>query len=206
MSTEQNNQATAEQSKRALLAEKLADLHNKLADHTEKTTPEETLDSIIFWTDRKIIIDEILKVNTEYLKEMGKLSLAIQENKIAEPMDQMGLNSFMLANGKNVNLDKKYHAKIPASKQEEAFQWLVDNGFADTIKNVISQTFPAGEQGSKNLSDALEKIKETGLPFNLNKSIHASTLKALVKERMEKGEEVPMETLGVFVEKVIKIK
>lgn len=206
MPTDENNTTPKPKSRSEEIADEISDTLAKLEVHKKRLQPEGDLQRVIFWTERKLLIDQISKLSADFSKELNKQSLAIQEKQIAEPMDTIGLSSFQLKTGQNVELDKKYHAKIPVAKQEEAFQWLVDNGFADTIKNVISQTFPAGEQGEKNLGDALEKIKETGLPFDLNKSIHASTLKALVKERMEKGEEVPMETLGVFVEKVIKIK
>ena len=96
-----------------------------------------------------------------------------------------------------------YGASIPKDKQEGAFKWLRDNGLGDLIKNQIIVAFGRNEDNKAmayaNLAqgqgyEPVQKLK-----------VEPMTLKALVRERLESGKEMPTELFNVFAGNQTKI-
>ena len=79
----------------------------------------------------------------------------------------------------------------------KAYEWLRDNGYDDIIKNNVSVSFGRGEDDLANAFKAVAE-KEGYVPQQ-DTSIHAGTLKAFVRERIEAGDEFPMELFGAYV-------
>jgi hypothetical protein len=104
-------------------------------------------------------------------------------------MKEMNITKLKLSDGESVEVGKFYSASIPAEKQDEAFIWLRNNGLGDIIKNDITVTFGRGEDNKA----AQYAVLARGQGFEPVQKIgvHAQTLKALVRERMESGLDVP---------------
>ena len=104
-------------------------------------------------------------------------------------MKEMNITKLKLSDGESVEVGKFYSASIPAEKQDEAFTWLRNNGLGDIIKNDITVTFGRGEDNKA----AQYAVLARGQGFEPVQKIgvHAQTLKALVRERMESGLDVP---------------
>ena len=51
--------------------------------------------------------------------------------------------------GSSVEVKPFYSARIPASKSEEAFDWLRENGHGDLIKNQVSLEFGKMKQDNE---------------------------------------------------------
>ena len=60
-------------------------------------------------------------------------------------------------------------------------------------------------ENADELKEALQLVMDN-LPSSENKSIHSSTLSAFVRDKLEDGEEIPLDTFSVFrqVTSVIK--
>jgi hypothetical protein len=56
-------------------------------------------------------------------------------------MQQAGISMLKLADGSSVEITKKYAARVPTSKVDEAHDWLRANGYEDLIKNDLSLSF-----------------------------------------------------------------
>jgi hypothetical protein len=95
-----------------------------------------------------------------------------------------------------VSTKQEYYASIPAEKSGQAFAWLREHGYGAIIKNVISAEFGKGED--EKALEAATVLAEAGFKPSQKESVHPMTLKAFVKEQMEKGNEVPADLLGVF--------
>ena len=61
-------------------------------------------------------------------------------------MAELNLSKIDLEDGSSISVSKYYSASIPREKQEEAFNWLVDNEHGDLIKNQVSVSFVRGEE------------------------------------------------------------
>jgi hypothetical protein len=102
-----------------------------------------------------------------------------------------------MADGSKITVKPFYSASIPEENRAQAYEWLRDHGYDDIIKNTISVRFGRGED---ELSVRLLNLLGTqGYPAEQAQKIEPQTLKAWVKERVEKGQTVDTELFGVFI-------
>ena len=135
--------------------------------------------------------DEIEEKEKE-LKELKRKSELLSGEVIPTMMQEMNISTLKLADGSAVEVKPIYGASIPKDKQEGAFKWLRDNGLGDLIKNQIIVAFGRNED---NKAMAYATLAQ-GQPM---------TLKALVRERLESGQEMPTELFNVFAGNQTKI-
>ena len=136
----------------------------------------------------KNLEDEIRNAE-EGVKKLKEQARIISELEIPSMMKEMNITKLKLSDGESVEVGKFYSASIPAEKQDEAITWLRNNGLGDIIKNDITVTFGRGEDNKA----AQYAVLARGQGFEPVQKIgvHAQTLKALVRERMESGLDVP---------------
>jgi hypothetical protein len=96
-----------------------------------------------------------------------------------------------------------YGASIPAAKKEDAFTWLRKNGLGDLIKNEITVAFGRNED-NKAMAYATLAQGQGYEPIQKLK-VEPMTLKALVRERLESGQEMPSDLFNVFAGNRTKI-
>jgi hypothetical protein len=78
-----------------------------------------------------------------------------------------------------------------------AYEWLRENGYDDIIKNVVACEFGRGEDDQASAFKAF--AAKEGFPADQTESVHSGTLKAFVRERVEAGDDFPMELFGAYV-------
>ena len=98
----------------------------------------------------------------------------------------------------------KYGANISVANREKAFNWLRENGLGDIIKNEISVSF--GRNEDNKAADYAALAEERGFQPTQKLKVEPMTLKALVRERIEAGKELPTELFNVFVGNKTTIK
>lgn len=133
-------------------------------------------------------------------EELGKLKSKyreLSEVDIPSMLSELGLSEITLADGNKISTATYYSARISDDKRDEAFRWLNDNGFADIIKNTVSVSFGRDEDDSaRKLVDSLE---DNGYATAQKKWVEPMTLKAFVREQVEKGSDLPLETFNVYI-------
>ena len=131
------------------------------------------------------------------LKKKKEEELKLSEQDIPNLMQKAGAASIKLTDGTAVEIKPYYGARIPASRTEEAFDWLRENNFADLIKNNVTLTFGRNEDNmAKSLVDDL---RNKGHNVKQAEKVEPMTLKAFVREQIEKGKDVPADLFGVYV-------
>ena len=138
------------------------------------------------------------------LKDAKKELLKLTDEDLPASMAEMGLASFTLDDGSQIDVKPTYGASILVDNRPKAYEWLRDNGYDDIIKNNVSVSFGRGEDDRANAFKAVAE-KEGYIPQQ-ETSIHAGTLKAFVRERIEAGDEFPMELFGAYVGQRATIK
>ena len=131
------------------------------------------------------------------LKEEKKALLKLTDEDLPAAMQEVGINSFELEDGATVKVMPTYGASILVNNRPAAYDWLRENGYDDIIKNVVSCQFGRGEDDQASSFQAF--AVQQGYPAAQDESIHAGTLKAFVRERVEAGDEFPMELFGAWV-------
>jgi hypothetical protein len=112
-------------------------------------------------------------------------------------MAEAGMRKFVMEDGSLVDIKPFYGASIPKARQAEAFDWLRKNGFDDIIKNTVSVRF--GRNEDELCRRLLDLLGQQGYPAEQTEKIEPQTLKAWVKERVEKGQPVDSELFGVYI-------
>jgi hypothetical protein len=150
----------------------------------------------------KDLEDEILNAEAS-IKKLKEKALQLSAVEIPAMMDEMQITKLKLKDGESVEIKKIYGASIPVDQKEEAFQWLRNNGLGDLIKNEITVTFGMGED-NKAVSYA-DLARGSGFEPIQKIGVNPMTLKALVRERLESGQDVPADLFKPFAGNQTKI-
>jgi len=141
-------------------------------------------------------LENEIKQDEEALKNKKKSVAMLSEEIIPTMMTEMSLSSIKLADGSAVEVKPVYGASIPVAKREEAFKWLRDNGLGDLIKNEVTVSFGRNED-NKAANYAVLAQGQGYQPVQKLK-VEPMTLKALVRERIESGREIPSDLFNVY--------
>tara|TARA_R110002050_G_scaffold796_1_gene5636 strand:+ start:1932 stop:2492 length:561 start_codon:yes stop_codon:yes gene_type:complete len=135
----------------------------------------------------------------KYKEKADKISSEIIPNLLAE----QGLSSLKLADGSGVEVRKTYSCTAKKDSVESAFEWLRENGLGDLIKNEVAVQFGKGEDTRAN--DLLDLAEQEGYEPTQRQKVEPMTLKALFRERIEAGLDMPSEFFNTFVKDQTKI-
>ena len=179
--------------------------------------------TIDFEKDQEQVLDKTTNINklADKIKELQayQQQLAVQEDAIKQKkkdiehlsgeviptmLSEMGLSYLKLQDGSSVEVKTNYSATITQANKEEAFNWLRENGLGDIIKNEISVSF--GRNEDNKAADYAELAKGQGFEPQQKLKVEPMTLKALVRERIEGGKEMPTELFNVFIGNKTTIK
>jgi len=149
-------------------------------------------------------LEKNIKAKEQDLKNLKETATKISGEVIPTLMSEMALSSLKLADGSSVEVKKIYGASIPITKREAAFNWLRNNGLGDIIKNEILVSF--GRNEDNKAADYAALAQERGFQPTQKLKVEPMTLKALVRERIEAGKEMPTELFNVFVGNKTTIK
>ena len=138
-----------------------------------------------------------VKAQEEKIKQPQKEIARISEDVIPTMLSEMGLSQLKLADGSSVDVKPFYSASISVANREKAYKWLRDNGLGDIIKNDVVVSF--GRHEDNKAVDYANLAKSQGFEPTQKLKVEPMTLKALVRERIEAGKEMPMDIFNVYV-------
>ena len=145
-----------------------------------------------------------IELSENNLKDLKKEHQRISGEVIPTMMSEMGLSELKLQDGSHLKVSTSYRATITEANKEAAFNWLRNNGLGDIIKNEISVSF--GRNEDNKAANYAELAKGQGFQPTQKMKVEPMTLKALVRERIEAGKDMPTEIFGVFSENKTTIK
>ena len=164
----------------------------------------EHIHSLADQVERLQQIQEDISKNEEYLKQKKKELDHISGEVIPTMLSEMGLSYLKLTDGSSIEVKTNYSATITEANKEAAFNWLRQNGLGDIIKNEISVSF--GRNEDNKAADYAELAKGQGFQPTQKLKVEPMTLKALVRERIEAGKEMPTELFNIYVGNKTTIK
>jgi hypothetical protein len=130
------------------------------------------------------------------IKKLKKDIDVISGEVIPTMMQEMNISTLKLADGSSVEVKPVYGASISAANKEAAYTWLRSNGLGDLIKNEITVSFGRNEDNKAMAYATLAKGQ--GFEPVQKLKVEPMTLKALVRERLESGQEMPSDLFNVF--------
>ena len=184
---------------------------------------QRTMNTIDFEKDQEQVLDKTTNINklADKIKELQAQQEQLQQQEdavkqkkkdiehlsgevIPTMLSEMGLSFLKLQDGSSVEVKTNYSATITQANKEKAFNWLRENGLGDIIKNEISVSF--GRNEDNKAADYANLAKSQGLDPMQKLKVEPMTLKALVRERMEAGKEMPTELFNIYVGNKTTIK
>jgi hypothetical protein len=154
--------------------------------------------------DQVEMLENLNKRIENNIKDLKKEYQRISGEVIPTMMSEMGLAELKLQDGSHLKVSTSYRATITEANKEAAFNWLRNNGLGDIIKNEILVSF--GRNEDNKAANYAELAKGQGFQPTQKMKVEPMTLKALVRERIEAGKEMPTEIFGVFSENKTTIK
>jgi hypothetical protein len=173
-------------------------------------------DSTYLATDEEIrdiatLVKLMLKLQKDVVEAEAKLTLAkaryakISLGELPEAMKRAKTSSFTTDDGVRIGLKEDIYASITEKNKAAAFEWLEKNNFGSIIKSQVDLAFGRGE--SERAAELLENLDKLGFDnYSIKETVHAGTLKALLKEQLAAGKEIPLELFSAhqFKEAILK--
>ena len=173
-------------------------------DQQEVIKKTDNIQSLADQVERLEALQQRLELQEDNIKNTKKELDHISGEVIPTMMSEMGLSHLKLMDGSSVDVKPNYSATITVANREKAFNWLRNNGLGDIIKNEISVSF--GRNEDNKAADYAALAQERGYQPTQKLKVEPMTLKALVRERLEAGKEMPTEIFNIFVGNKTTIK
>jgi len=176
----------------------MSELINQMEkDQTEVLDRTENIKSLAGQVKKLRDLEDQVKIEEQDLKDKKKEMEKISGEVIPTLLSEMGLSSLKLADGSAVDVKPYYAANISVANREAAYGWLRSNGLGDIIKNDITVSF--GRNEDNKAAEYANLAKGQGYQPTQKLKVEPMTLKALVRERIENGKDMPMDIFNVFV-------
>ena len=179
------------------IIKKLKEDANQGSLFSKHTLDNEDLSTLTGFAEAIIKQDAFVKELEEKLKEEKKKLLKMTDEDLPALMTEANSMEFTLLDGSKVTIKPQYGASIKVDNRPAAYEWLREHGHDDIIKNTISCQFGRGEDDLASSFKAFAE-KEGYVPTQTEK-IEPMSLRGFVKERVENGDEFPMELFGAYV-------
>ena len=164
---------------------------------SKHTLDNEDLSTLTGFGDAIVNQELFVKELEEKLKEEKKKLLKMTDEDLPALMTEANVLEFKLNDGSKITIKALYGGSIKVENRPAAFAWLRKHKHDDIIKNTISCQFGRGEDALASSFKAFAEKK--GYIPNQTEKIEPMSLRGWIKERVEKGEEFPMELFGAYV-------
>ena len=165
-------------------------------DQEEVLDRTENIKSLADQVKKLRSLEDELKEDEENFKNKKREAEKISGEIIPTLLSEMGLSSLKLADGSAVEVKPYYAANISLKNREAAYNWLRSNGLGDIIKNEITVSF--GRNEDNKAAEYANLAKGQGFQPTQKLKVEPMTLKALVRERIESGKDMPTDIFNVF--------
>ncbi len=149
---------------------------------------------------------EIKVEKAEQDLSFAKKELArIAEKIFPELLNDLEMTEDITVAGIRVQLIEKLRGNISVANKVEAFKWLNDSGHGHIIRRQIIIEFAKDEEkwAEKFMRDCRQRKKQ--LNMTVKRNVHHTTLKSWCQEMLDKGKDLPLELLGVFLQTFTKV-
>lgn len=149
-------------------------------------------------------LEAALAATNESAKALGEQLRTVREIDLPAAMDEAGLSKFTTSSGLQVSVSERF--SCGNLKTAVGLDWLRAHDGADLIKREVEVTFSRGEDADAAALAAELAKRYRGHDIKDYSQVVWNTLSSWVKERVEAGEEVDFEALGVALLRQAKIK
>jgi len=171
-------------------ANNIVDLFEKTTERKVTKLDDNELKTLSENITRFLRIGGMIGNTEERLRKLKEQYRRLSEEDLPQKMAELGMQDLRLKDGSQITIDMFYATRINKNNRDAAHAWLRQQGHGDIIKNQVSVAFGKGEDATARETMALleEFLQKNGNIPTQRESVHPSTLKAFVKERIESGD------------------
>ena len=140
----------------------------------------------------------------EALKGAQARLRSLEEDTLPELMAEAGQERLTTIDGLDVKVTDRVRGTPSKENAPQAFKWLRDGGNGGIIKHELKADLGKGDDAL--VKAVLEALQALNVRASAKESVNHQTLGALVREKLAKGEELPLELLGIQLSKVAEVK
>lgn len=140
----------------------------------------------------------------EDLRQAQQRLRALQQERMPELLADAGQSELTTADGLKVSMREVTRGQPSKENQAAAFKWLTDRGHGGIIKSEVKADL--GKADPEKVRAVVDAMAAVDTQPQVKKGVAWQTLGALVKELLEKGEDVPLDVLGVHIFKEAQVK
>jgi trehalose-6-phosphate synthase len=169
---------------------------------------QEQLSSISKWASKALELKAEIDEVEAHLKELNRELAQIEEVDLPRAMMSAGSEEFTMVGGGTISIDDVIQGSLAKGeeKREYAIQWVAENEGKEIIKRHFEIDYTRGQH---TYAMALRKLLEDHqIHFDEFESIHTSTFKAFLREKLRKNIIPPFDKMGFryFKKAIIKQK
>src|SRR5277367_5230793 len=152
---------------------------------------QEQLSTISQWARQALELQSEIETIEAHLKQLNKELTKIEEIELPKAMMAAGTSDFTTTNGASITISDVIQGGFPKEEDKRSFimQWFIDNGGKENIKDHFEIDYTKGQ-----FEEALKVrhlLQEHKIHFDEFESIHHSTMKAFLNEKLREGKTVP---------------
>lgn len=167
-------------------------------DHEYQTPLGDNILAQIAATAREIIQKkkDVADAEANLKLEQNKLR-TLQEEVLPELMKDAGQQKITTADGLTVEVKNVIRGTPSKDNEAAAYKWLRDHGQGGIINSRIEADL--GKVDLDRAQKAMKALNDLGFQSRTKQTVHWQSLAAMVRELMERGDDVPLDILGVRV-------
>lgn len=148
---------------------------------------------------------EVARLQEELAKAQQRLR-DVSEFKLPELMEELGMDEFKTRSGLRVKVEEKLRGNLSKARKPRAVEWLDGHGGSALVKRLFTIKFDKGEEAwAKKFAADLKKRKKP-VRCEITEDVNTNTFVAHCRRLLEEGEDVPLEDLGLYRQRVAKVE
>lgn len=173
-------------------------------NYDEVSAPtDEQLKLITALAQEQLRLEKELKQAEEHVANVSRRLFKVQQVDLPDAMAAAGCRAFTLTSGQSIKVEDGISATLTEPRRQAACDWLKENGFGDIVKEQLALEFDRGQEAQ--VQQVVEYLVGIGYVPAVKTTVNTGTLKALIREQLEAGREIPLDLLGAHQWKKAKI-
>ena len=172
----------------------------------DPATENDSMKRLVAMAEEAVATEKLVLELEDNLSTIKKTLNQLKTVALPDAMAECGIADLKLADGFRVAVEDFVAGSLPKDdvRRQAAIDWLTEHGAESLIKTEVKLSFEKSQH--KIARSVIEELADRGLNVSSQMGVHPQTLIAHVKERMRNGDEVALETLGLFAGRIATIK
>jgi len=165
-------------------------------DQKDKEPSKDKLESLVALAERFIEEKDAIKEADDALKAAKKAFAKTERGDLPDLMAELGVPLLKLDNGMVISIAEDCTASLSNTTRGPALDWMIEHDYGGLIKTEVTVAYGRGERDEA--VELVKKLDALDIRADLSETVHHSTLKSFVKERLAEGDAIPMDLFNVY--------